>query len=84
LTDAVRTRLLSQLLHVTRRGGRVILTEAGERSGLRAMLAPAPKKDEQYERAGGAIAAIERAGFRPVRLLADRDGIRFVEGLKPA
>jgi SAM-dependent methyltransferase len=84
LTDPVRARLLSHLLHVTRRGGRVILTEAGERSGLRAMLAPAPKQDEQYERAGGGIAAIERAGFRPVRLLADRDGVRFVEGLKPA
>jgi SAM-dependent methyltransferase len=84
LSDLVRGRLLSQLLHVTRGGGRVILTEAGERSGLRALLAPAPKIDEQYERAGGTVAAVERAGFRPVRMLADRDGVRFVEGLKPA
>ena len=83
LAPEVRSRLLSQLLHVTRRGGRVIVTEAGERAGLKAMLAPAPKKDEQYEQAGGSVAALETAGFRPVRLLADREGIRFIEGLKP-
>jgi hypothetical protein len=71
------------LVHVTRRGGRVIVTEAGERDGLKAMLAPAPKKDEQYEQAGGSVAALETAGFRPVRLLADREGVRFIEGLKP-
>lgn len=84
MSDEVRARLLSQALHSTRGGGRVIVTEAGERSGLKAMLAPAPKKDEAYERSGGTLAALEQAGFRPVRLLADRDGVRFIEGLKPA
>jgi SAM-dependent methyltransferase len=84
LRDEVRARLLSQVLHSTRSGGRVIVTEAGERSGLKAMLAPAPKKDEVYERAGGSVAALQHAGFRPVRVLADRDGVRFIEGLKPA
>ena len=83
LSDEVRARLLSQVLHSTRGGGRVIVTEAGERSGLKAILAPAPKKDEVYEQSGGTVAALERAGFRPVRLLADRDGVRFLEGLKP-
>jgi hypothetical protein len=84
LDDDVRSRLVREVLRVTRRGGRVIVTEAGERAGLRAMLAPAAKRDEQYEQAGGTVAALETAGFRPVRLLADRDGVRFVEGLKPA
>ena len=84
LSPDVRTRLLSQLLRVTRAGGRVILTEPGERSGLKAMLAPAPKRDERYEQGGGTVAAVQAAGFRPVRLLADRDGVRFIEGLKPA
>jgi len=83
IAPEVRSRLLSQLLHVIRRGGRVIVTEAGERAGLKAMLAPAPKKDERYEQTGGSVAALETAGFRPVRLLADREGIRFIEGLKP-
>jgi len=79
-----RARLLSQMLHVTRGGGRIIVTEAGERSGIKAMLAPAPRRDERYEQTGGTVTALETAGFRPVRLLADRDGVRFVEGLKPA
>ena len=60
----------------------MLVSEAGERSGLRGMLAPAPKRNEQYERGGGTIAAMEEAGFKPVRLLAERDGFRFVEGLK--
>ena len=83
-SDDLRARLLSQVLHVTRAGGRVIVTEPGEPVGLKALLAPAPKRDERYEQAGGTIAAMERAGFRPVRLLADRDGIRFTEALKTA
>ena len=84
LGDDVRLRLLRQVLRVTRRGGRVIVTEAGERSGVKAMLAPSPKKDERYESAGGTTAAMETAGFKPVRLLADRDGYRFTEALKTA
>jgi SAM-dependent methyltransferase len=80
--DDLRARLLSQVLHVARAGGRVIVTEPGERSGLKAMLAPAVRKDERYEQAGGTLAAMEKAGFRPVRLLAERDGVRFTEALK--
>src|SRR5205085_11519041 len=77
-----RQRLLSHVHRVTRNGGRVIVTEAGERTGLKAMLAPTPRRDEGYERGGGTIAAMATAGFKPVRLLADRDGLRFTEGLK--
>jgi SAM-dependent methyltransferase len=84
LAEGIRTHLLREILRVTRSGGRVIVTEAGERTGVRAMLAPAPRKDERYERAGGTTAAMEAVGFRPVRLLADRDGLRFIEGLKSA
>jgi ubiquinone/menaquinone biosynthesis C-methylase UbiE len=84
LDQQVRLRLLQHVLRVTRRGGRVIVTEAGERSGVKALLAPAPKRDERYEAAGGTTAAMQTAGFKPVRLLADRDGYRFTEALKTA
>ena len=77
-----RAQLLQHVHRATRSGGRVIVTEAGERSGVSAMFAPAPKKDERYETAGGTIAAMQNAGFKPVRLLADRDGLLFTEGLK--
>ena len=82
LDAGVRARLLQQVLRAMRSGGRLIVTEAGERSGLTAMFAPAPKKDERFEAAGGTIAALQVAGFKPVRRLADRDGIRFTEGLR--
>ena len=78
----VRARLLQQVLRAMRSGGRVIVTEAGERTGVTAMFAPAPRKDERYEASGGTIAALQVAGFKPVRLLADRDGFRFTEGLR--
>jgi SAM-dependent methyltransferase len=84
LSAEVGLQLLLQLRRVTRPGGRVILTEPGERSGLKAMFAPAAKREERYDQSGGTIAALQSAGFRPVRLLADREGIRFIEGLKPA
>jgi len=77
-----RATLLEQVLRVTRSGGRVIVTEAGERSGVKAMLSPGPRRDERYEAAGGTAAAMQAAGFKPVRLLADREGLRFTEGLR--
>ena len=82
LNSDLRARLLQEVLRVTRAGGRVIATEVGQRTGVRAMLSPAPRRDERYESTGGTIAAMEAAGFRPVRLLAERDGFRFIEGLK--
>jgi SAM-dependent methyltransferase len=78
----MRAHLLADALRVMRTGGRAIVAEAGVRTGLKALLAPAPKRDEQYEQGGGTVAAMEAAGFKPVRLLADRDGLRFTEGLK--
>jgi SAM-dependent methyltransferase len=82
LDIATRARLLGEAWRVVRSGGRVIAIEPGERTGLKAMFAPAPKVDAQYEQGGGTLAALEAAGFRPVRLLADRDGLRFIEGLR--
>lgn len=82
LDAAVRARLFAELLRVIRPGGRVIAIDPGERTGLKAMFAPAPKVDERYAQSGGTTAAMEAAGFRPVRLLADRDGCRFIEGLR--
>jgi ubiquinone/menaquinone biosynthesis C-methylase UbiE len=37
---------------------------------------------ERESQASGAEAALTAAGFKPVRTLAERDGFRFVEGLK--
>lgn len=73
--------LLRDARRALRHGGRIIVVEAGPKSGLAGMLKP-HKPDEAYEAAGGAVKALEMAGFRPVRVLAERDGYKFVEGLK--
>lgn len=77
-----RAARLSEWRRVLRDGGRVVVIEAGTRTGLGALLRPGPKPDASYEERGGTSGALEAAGFRPVRLLGDREGFRFVEGLK--
>ena len=72
---------LHEARRVLRHGGRVITIEAGPKSGLGGVLTPY-KPDPDYEAAGGAVALLQAAGFRPVRILAERDGFKFTEGLK--
>ena len=77
----VRERLLTECRRVLRAGGRLIALEAGAQTGFRSLFGGA-RPDLGYERAGGTVAALETAGFRPVRMLGDRQGYRFIEGLK--
>jgi ubiquinone/menaquinone biosynthesis C-methylase UbiE len=81
LEPEVRKRVLAECHRVLRVGGRVIALEAGAPTGLRGLMGGA-KRDTEYEAAGGTAAALSRAGFRPVRTLGDRQGYRFIEGLK--
>ena len=76
-----RVRALTEAHRALRRGGRVILLEPGPREGLRGLIRPF-RENPEYAAAGGGMAALDAAGFRPVRLLAERDGYRFAEGLK--
>lgn len=73
--------LLRDARRALRHGGRIIVVEAGPKSGLAGVLKPY-KPDQAYEAGGGTVGALEAAGFRPVRLLSERDGYRFTEGLK--
>jgi len=77
-----RSRLLSECHRVLRQGGRVVAIEAELRSGLAALLRARRPDDSAYVAAGGTPGAMEAAGFKPVRLLAEREGYRFTEGLK--
>ncbi len=82
LDQAARTQAMRECLRVLRPGGRIVTIEAGTRSGLSALVRRGPAVDPAYDGAGGTGAVLEGAGFRPVRLLADREGFRFFEGLK--
>jgi SAM-dependent methyltransferase len=66
---------------VIRHGGRVMTIEPGTVSGIKSLIQQR-HSDDAYEESGGAVGALESAGFRPVRLLADREGYKFSEGIK--
>ena len=56
--------------------------EAGEKSGLGALLRPIPASQLSYDQTGGTVASLQQAGFAPVRILGDREGLKFTEGLR--
>jgi SAM-dependent methyltransferase len=82
LTSGLRDRMLAECQRVLRVGGRLIALETGSPTGLRGLLRGASKHDAQHEASGGTTAALQAAGFRAVRALGDRQGYRFIEGLK--
>ena len=82
LDASVRHQSIREVLRVLRHGGRVIVLEAGKPTGMRALLG-GPKHGARSEAAGGTVAALEAVGFVAVRVLGDREGYRFIEGLKP-
>jgi hypothetical protein len=78
LSTLDRRALLDALKQVLRDGGRVEIIERTG-GGLLGGSSPAPVS---YSADGGAEGVLRQAGFNPVRTLAERDGFRFVEGLK--
>ena len=78
-----RLALARSLARSLRPAGRLIVVEGQPRSAFRPFQAK-PAGLNAFRAAGGATALLAAAGFHPVRLLADRDGQRFTEGLKRA
>jgi ubiquinone/menaquinone biosynthesis C-methylase UbiE len=78
----LRVRTLQEARRVLRPGGRIFVIETAERGGLGALFSRAPM-NEHYRAGGGSTTALEAEGFRSVRVLAEREGRRFIEGLKP-
>ena len=77
-----RVACLCETLRVLRPGGRCVAIETAPRGGLGALLAP-KGTDPRYAAAGGAVTALEAEGFRATRLLTEREGLIFIEGVKP-
>jgi hypothetical protein len=55
---------------------------AAPRQGLSALLAGG-RTSPSLAASGGAVEALETGGFRGARTLAEREGLVFVEGIKP-
>jgi len=77
-----RVGSLQEAWRVARPGGRCIVIERAERGGLGALFARRGK-DPDYLSSGGAERALREEGFRAVRTLAAREGVAFIEGVKP-
>ncbi len=77
LSPGDRVACLEQARRALRAGGRATVIERP--GGLAGLFRREPS---EYLASHGAVGALDRAGFRPVRLLAERAGWRFTEGLK--
>ena len=67
IADDVRADYLREAKRAVRPGGRIEIIE-----GIEA------KRPQAYD----ILSDLESVGFKPVRLLAERDGFRFIEGLR--
>ena len=76
-----RVGCLQETHRVLRRGGRVVVMDAAPRGGLAGLLRPY-HENEHYRAGGGAEGALRAEGFAPVRVLAEREGYKFTEGLR--
>ncbi len=77
LDAAAQTTIVREAVRVLKPGGRVLVISALPAEGLAAMLGRGPK-GPAYD----ATPILEAGGCRFVRLLGEREGLRFVEGTK--
>jgi hypothetical protein len=78
-----RTALVKNVHRALRKAGRLLVVEGQPPRFLGLVRSPAAGL-APFRAEGGAARVLELAGFQPVRLLADRDGQRFTEGIKNA
>ena len=78
-----RAAVLRETFRLLAPRGRAIVIERAARGGFGGLFrSGAAPDDPQYRASGGAIPALETEGFRSARLLAERDGLSFFEGVR--
>ncbi|HTI38028.1 MAG TPA: methyltransferase domain-containing protein [Vicinamibacterales bacterium] len=77
----VRARCLADVFRVLRSGGRLVVIEPSGRAGGLTSLLSRKTAISTYS-SGGATEALTAAGFAAVRVIAERDGILYVEAAK--
>ena len=82
--DAASRHLrLQDMRRVVRAGGRVLVVYRASR-GLAGRLGFASRSRGRSAHGATLERAVEDAGVRPVRLFAEREGMTFIEGFRPA
>jgi len=81
--EAERASRLAELRRAVRPSGRVLVIRTAS-LGLAGRLGFAPSPAGPSADALTLLRALEGAGFRPARVLGEREGMTFVEGFRPA
>ena len=76
-TPEARVAAVAEAARVLRRGGRCIVLDPAPRGGLGALFG-GPALDPSYKPED----LLRSGGFKAVRTLAEREGLRFVEGVR--
>ena len=82
LAPGDRVGALQESYRVLRPAGRIHVIQRAARGGIGAIFSRG-KTDSRYAAPGGPERALDAEGFRSVRVLAEREGLIFIEGLKP-
>jgi ubiquinone/menaquinone biosynthesis C-methylase UbiE len=78
-----RVAVLQEAFRTLAPRGRVVVIERAARGGLGALFGSASAPvDPHYKSSGGTLVALEAEGFRSARLLAERGGLSFFEGVR--
>jgi len=81
MAASARDAALREIARVLRPGGRVVMIGATPVSGLGAILSRAA--GPPFVSSGEATDALGAAGFRSARIIGEREGLAFVEAMKP-
>jgi ubiquinone/menaquinone biosynthesis C-methylase UbiE len=73
-----RAATVREVLRILRPGGRVLVVGTAPRSGIGGWFARTPDTP-QFDPSPG----LQAGGFKSVRTLAEREGLVFIEGIKP-
>jgi ubiquinone/menaquinone biosynthesis C-methylase UbiE len=82
LSSGDRSHAVREVVRLLRPGGRIVFVGVGSPTGLASVVSRSPSTPS-LAMSGEANSALESNGFGVVRTLADREGLVFVEGIKP-